>query len=45
MDRYDVKKSTDTETKNHSRITVKWDDVLRQWKTPLPYICERNKKL
>ena len=39
-DRYDVKKSTDTETKSHSRITVKWDDVLCQWKTPLPYICE-----
>jgi len=45
MDRYDVKKSTETETKSHSRITVKWDDVLCQWKTPLPYICERNKKL
>jgi len=30
MDRYDVKKSIDTETKSHSRITVKWDDVLCQ---------------
>jgi len=45
MDRYDVKKSTDTETKSRSRITVKWDDALCQRKTPLPYICERNKKL
>jgi hypothetical protein len=45
MDRYDVKKSRDKETKSRSRITVKWNDVLCQWKTPLPYICEGNKKL